>query len=219
MFEVISGLQTCLQYLRLQSYRRPVYRPKVVLGIVQVILYRLWPENNFLGNSAGADCNLHDSSRRKVFLNILLVSALLGPNPDSEARKTSYSPGEKKAHKPLTHKLFEKAVNPRTTPRLTRRNAHSDRRRTHKLFCLVNRAGCPGVNRTLTRAKRLCLCVFFSLPNSTPCKPWNEKVTEWRGSVHASDFDSKEMQLLCLQLEACSLQLSWKWTTLCDSGR
>ena len=31
--------------------------PKWFLGIVQVIFYRLWPEKNYLGNSAGADCN------------------------------------------------------------------------------------------------------------------------------------------------------------------
>ena len=43
--------------LRMQDYRLPVYRPKAVLGIISVILYRLWPENNYLGNSAGADCN------------------------------------------------------------------------------------------------------------------------------------------------------------------
>ena len=29
----------------MQNYRRPDYRPKVVLGIVKAFLYRLWPEN------------------------------------------------------------------------------------------------------------------------------------------------------------------------------
>ena len=36
----------------MQNYRRPVSRPKVVLGIVQVIIYRLGPENNYFGDSA-----------------------------------------------------------------------------------------------------------------------------------------------------------------------
>ena len=31
-------------------------RPEMVLGNVSAILYPLWPENNYLGNSAGADC-------------------------------------------------------------------------------------------------------------------------------------------------------------------
>ena len=44
-------LAMCLQYLKTQKYRRPVYRPKVVLGTLLVILYRLWLENNNLGNS------------------------------------------------------------------------------------------------------------------------------------------------------------------------
>ena len=39
----------------MQNYRHPVYRLEVVFGIDEVSLYRLWPENNELGNSAGAD--------------------------------------------------------------------------------------------------------------------------------------------------------------------
>ena len=31
------------------------------MGIVQLILYRLWPDNNYLGNSAGADCTASGS--------------------------------------------------------------------------------------------------------------------------------------------------------------
>ena len=34
-------LAECLQHLGMQNYRHPVYRPKVVLGIVEVMLYRL----------------------------------------------------------------------------------------------------------------------------------------------------------------------------------
>ena len=66
------------------------------------------------------------------------------------------SSGKKKAHTLLAHKLLEKPVNPATTSRLTRRKCIFSwvRRRTHKLFCPVN--------RTLTSAKSLCLCAFFS---------------------------------------------------------
>ena len=41
----------------MQNYRHSVYPLEVVLGIVEVIGYRLRPENNYFGNSAGADCN------------------------------------------------------------------------------------------------------------------------------------------------------------------
>ena len=46
------------------NVQRLVYRPEVVLGIVQDMFYRLWPQNNFLDNSAGADCVTLDSSPR-----------------------------------------------------------------------------------------------------------------------------------------------------------
>ena len=48
--------------------------------------------------------------------------------------------GKNKAHKLLTHKLFEKAVNPGTTSRLTRENACFSwaRRRKPKIFRPVN---------------------------------------------------------------------------------
>ena len=54
--------------------------------------------------------------------------------------------GKKKAHKLLTHKLFVKAVAPGTTSRLTRRKRLFSwfRRRTHKLFCPVDRPVVPG---------------------------------------------------------------------------
>ena len=54
--------------------------------------------------------------------------------------------GKKEAHKLLTHKLFEQAVNPGTTSRLTRRNCLPFwvRRRTHRPFCPVNWPVVPG---------------------------------------------------------------------------
>ena len=48
---------------------------------------------------------------------------------------------QEKAHKLLTRKLFEKAVNPRTTRPVNRRKCifYWFSRRTHKLLCSVNR--------------------------------------------------------------------------------
>ena len=81
--------------------------------------------------------------------------------PKQEARVRSSGT---KAHNFLTHQLFETPVNPRTTSRLTRRECFFPwvQRSTHKPFLSTYPAGCPGVKRTLTRAKRLCLCAFFS---------------------------------------------------------
>ena len=39
----------------MQNFRHLVYQLEVVFGIVQAIINRLWPENQCLGNSAGAD--------------------------------------------------------------------------------------------------------------------------------------------------------------------
>ena len=50
-------LRESLQYMRVQNYRHSVYRPEVVLGILYVINFRLRRENNYLGNSGGADLN------------------------------------------------------------------------------------------------------------------------------------------------------------------
>ena len=55
----------------MQNYRRPVYRPKVVLGIV-LGNSLLWTDNSYLGTSAGADCIFHFSS---VLLLLLFVSS------------------------------------------------------------------------------------------------------------------------------------------------
>ena len=52
-----SWLRVFFQYVKVQDYRHPVYRLEVVFGIVRAILYRLSPENSYLGNSAGADCD------------------------------------------------------------------------------------------------------------------------------------------------------------------
>ena len=63
-------------------------------------------------------------------------------NDPLRVRPISPEPGKKKAHKLLTHKLFERAVSPWTTSRLTRRNSRKFLfswvlRRTHKLSLSV----------------------------------------------------------------------------------
>ena len=72
--------------------------------------------------------------------------------------------GKEKAHKLLRHELFEKAVTPGTTSRLTRR-MFSGFGGEHINFLSGQPAGCPGVNRTLTRAKSLCLRPVCFLPS------------------------------------------------------
>ena len=53
-FEVISASKSLLQYMKVQSYRHPVYRKEVVLGLFQVLLYRLRPEQKEFSTSGGA---------------------------------------------------------------------------------------------------------------------------------------------------------------------
>ena len=56
VISVSSWLLLSVQHIKVQNYRHPVYRLEVVFRLVLVIIYRLWLENNYLGNSAGADC-------------------------------------------------------------------------------------------------------------------------------------------------------------------
>ena len=78
----------------------------------------------------------------------------------------SWFSGKKKAHKLLTHKLSEKAVNPGTTSRLTRRKRWFFwvRRRAHRLFCPVNRPVVPGSTGPSPEQK-VYVCVPFPLPS------------------------------------------------------
>ena len=82
-------LAKCLQYVKMQNYQRPVYRPKVFLGIGQEILYRLLPDNICLGTVvlknityiencfanyflSGYNDNYIKHSRQKHFLHVPL---------------------------------------------------------------------------------------------------------------------------------------------------
>ena len=73
---------------------------------------------------------------------------------------------QEKAHELLTHTLFETAVDPGTTNQLTRRECLCSwfRRRTHKLFCLVNRPVIQGSTGPSPEQK-VYVYVPFSLPN------------------------------------------------------
>ena len=91
--------------------------------------------------------------------------------------------GKKKAHQLLTHILFEKAVNPGTTSRLTRRNCLFSwfRRRTHNLFCLVNRPVVPGSTGPRPEQK-----VYVYLPFSLPRKIPSQIYATPNPKVHAN---------------------------------
>ena len=69
------------------------------------------------------------------------------------------------AHKPLSHKLFEKLASPGTTSRLTRKICLYSwfQRRTHKLLCAVNRPVVPGSTAPRPEQK-VYVYVPFSLP-------------------------------------------------------
>ena len=73
--------------------------------------------------------------------------------------------GKKKARELLTHKLFEKAVNPGTTSWLTRRKCLFScvQRRAHKLFCPVNGSVVSGSTGPRPEQK-VYVYVPFSLP-------------------------------------------------------
>ena len=73
--------------------------------------------------------------------------------------------GKKKAHKLLTHNLFEKVVNSGATSRLTRRNCLFSwvQRRTHELLCPVNWPAVPVPTGTPPEQK-VCVYVPFSPP-------------------------------------------------------
>ena len=75
---------------------------------------------------------------------------------------------QEKSRELRTHKLFEKAVDPGTTRRLSRGNSLHFTGLKQNAPTLLSRqpASCAGVNRTITRANSLCLCAFF-LPHQT----------------------------------------------------
>ena len=71
-----SWLLQLTQYPKVQNYRHPIYRPKVVWRIVLVILYWLC----YLGSSADADCNFSKNHPYTYTLN------LSGPNRAMQPR-------------------------------------------------------------------------------------------------------------------------------------
>ena len=94
----------------------------------------------------------------------------------------------------LTHKLFEKAVNPGTASRLTTRKCLFSwlRRRTHKLFCPVNRPVVPGSTGPWPEQK-VYVYVPFSLPKSKnlgrvlKLRFWNEWLPDTMQDMSSMD--------------------------------
>ena len=111
------------------------------------------PVQTALGFQAGdGKFDLEQTAAVKLPQNAGLEPSSVNPlkhalqNPLRNQRLNPLKFRQEKAHKLLTHNLFENSVNPGTTSRLTRTKCLFSwfRSRTHKLFCPVNRPVVPG---------------------------------------------------------------------------
>ena len=106
-----------------------------------------------------------------------------------QSLESSRTSEKEKANQLLTHKLFEKAVNPRTTSRPTRRKCLFSwfRRSTHKLICPVNRPVVPESAGPSPEQKFMFICSFLSSYNNissyVSCSP------TFRLSISSCVFD------------------------------
>ena len=116
-----------------------------------------------------------------------------------------------RAHKLLTHKLFESSGDPGTTSLLTtRKNIFWVRRRTHEGFSPVNRKVVPRSTGPSHQSKMfmfMCLCVFlrwrmeWPLPRARSCKRVKVNV-ENCGFYYNSLLNSAEISIF--EQKVCS---------------